>query len=133
MKEFKIIIVILSLCIVAWAVSFTYYVLNTANKQETKETEIEEPAATEVYDTTYLEQWCGEPNGTVRMAGGWMFNYEPSSGIYTVEDENGNLWCVTYEENAMNEDDFLLLWIDNNGTPDYLTDDHVIKVWKEAH
>lgn len=100
---------------------------------EHQKTEIEEPAATEVYDTTYLEQWCGEPSGVIRMVGGWMFNYEPSSGIYTVEDENGNLWCVTYEENAMNEDDFLLLWIDNNGTPDYLTDDHVIKVWKEAH
>lgn len=100
---------------------------------EQQKTEVEETAGAPLFDTTYLEQWCGEPNGTVRMVGGWLFNYEPSSGIYTVEDESGNLWCVTYEEGAIHEDDFLLLWIDNNETPDYQTDDTVVKVWREAH
>lgn len=92
---------------------------------------IDEPAAVETFNTSYLERWDkGEDNGTIRMVGAWFFNYEPSSNMTVVEDESGNLWAV--RDVTIDEDDFLLLWIANNGTPDYQDDDQVIKTWKEA-
>lgn len=78
------------------------------------------PVTTE-FDTTVVEKWCNKPNGTIRLVGGW--HYEPG----TLEDEQGNLWGWSgeVEENA-----FLLLWIDDNGTPE-VEDDEVLKVWQE--
>lgn len=73
------------------------------------------------FDTAQLDEWCRKSNGTIRFVGGWY--YEPG----TLEDEQGNLWGWSgeVEENA-----FLLLWIDNNGTPE-VEDDEVLKVWQE--
>lgn len=73
------------------------------------------------FDTTQLDEWCSKSSGTVRLVGGW--HYEPG----TLEDEQGNLWGWSgeVEENA-----FLLLWIDDNGTPE-VEDDEVLKVWQE--
>lgn len=78
------------------------------------------PTATE-FDTAVVEKWCSKSNGTIRLVGGWY--YEPG----TLEDEQGNLWGWSgeVEENA-----FLLLWIDDNGTPE-VEDDEVLKVWQE--
>jgi hypothetical protein len=47
-----------------------------------------------------------------------------------VEDEQGQLWGIDQE---VSMEDFLLLWIADNNTPNNTTDDVVIKVWREAY
>jgi len=86
---------------------------------------------TERFNTSYLEQWDkGESDNTIRMIGAWFYSFEPSNCTYVLEDESGNLWVV--RDMSIDEDDFLLLWIDNGGTPDYIEDDLVVKTWKEV-
>ena len=78
------------------------------------------------FDTSIIENmWCGGfEDGTVRMVGAWWY----ADGV--VEDEQGQLWAV---EQSINTDDFLLLWIADNNTPNNTTDDLIIKVWREAY
>lgn len=80
----------------------------------------------QAFDTTPIEQaWCGSfIDGTVRMVGARWY----TDGV--VEDEQGQLWGV---EQSIDKEDFLLLWIADNNTPDKTTDDIIIKVWREAH
>ena len=80
----------------------------------------------QAFDTTTIEQtWCGGFNdGTVRMVGAWWY----ADGV--VEDEQGQLWGI---EQSIDKEDFLLLWIADNNTPDKTTDDIIIKVWREAY
>jgi hypothetical protein len=80
----------------------------------------------EVFDTSIIEtQWCGGfTEGTIRMVGAWVY----TPGI--VEDEQGQLWAV---EEDVTADDFLMLWIADNHTPNKTTDDIIVKVWREAH
>ena len=80
----------------------------------------------QMFDTTPIEQaWCGGfTDGTVRMVGAWWY----ADGV--VEDEQGQLWGI---EQDIDKEDFLLLWIADNNTPDKTTDDIVIKVWREAY
>jgi hypothetical protein len=104
------------LCIVA---------VNAMNKQET-EVNNTVNAEAQVYNTTYLEQWCGEATGTIRMVGAWI----TEDGY--VEDETGNVWEVEYES-APSANSFLLLWIDDNSTPNYVQDDVIVKTWVEVY
>ncbi|MBQ7360802.1 MAG: hypothetical protein IJW63_12000 [Lachnospiraceae bacterium] len=78
------------------------------------------------FDTSIIEsQWCGGfEDGTIRMVGAWWY----ADGV--VEDEQGQLWGI---EQSINTDDFLMLWIADNHTPNNTTDDIVIKVWREAY
>lgn len=100
-------------------------------KQEVEVIENKETAAAEVFDTSYLAGWdSGEPCGAIRMIGAWVFNHEPSNDTWVLQDESGELWVVRNRE--LDEDDFLLLWLADNGTPDNVEDDLIIKVWKEA-
>ena len=80
----------------------------------------------QAFDTSIIEQeWCGGfEDGTVRMVGAWWY----ADGV--VEDEQGQLWGI---EQSINKEDFLLLWIADNNTPDKTTDDIIIKVWREAY
>ena len=80
----------------------------------------------QAFDTTSIEQaWCdGFADGTVRMVGAWWY----ADGV--VEDEQGQLWGI---EQSIDKEDFLLLWIADNNTPDKTTDDIIIKVWREAY
>ena len=80
----------------------------------------------QMFDTTPIEQaWCGNfEDGTVRMVGAWWY----ADGV--VEDEQGQLWGI---EQSIDKEDFLLLWIADNNTPDKTTDDIIIKVWREAY
>ena len=80
----------------------------------------------QAFDTTSIEQaWCGGfTDGTVRMVGAWWY----ADGV--VEDEQGQLWGI---EQTIDKEDFLLLWIADNNTPDKTTDDIIIKVWREAY
>ena len=78
------------------------------------------------FDTSIIESnWCGGADeGTIRMLGAWWF----ADGV--VEDEQGQLWGI---EQSVNTDDFLMLWIADNHTPNNTTDDIIIKVWREAY
>ena len=80
----------------------------------------------QMFDTTPIEQaWCGNfEDGTVRMVSAWQY----ADGV--VEDEQGQLWGI---EQSIDKEDFLLLWIADNNTPDKTTDDIIIKVWREAY
>ena len=80
----------------------------------------------QMFDTTPIEEaWCGGfTDGTVRMVGAWRY----ADGV--VEDEQGQLWGI---EQDIDKEDFLLLWIADNNTPDKPTDDIIIKVWREAY
>ena len=80
----------------------------------------------QMFDTTPIEQaWCGSfADGTVRMVGAWWY----ADGV--VEDEQGQLWGI---EQSIDKEDFLLLWIADNNTPDKTTDDIIIKLWREAY
>ena len=80
----------------------------------------------QAFDTTSIEQaWCGDfIDGTVRMVGAWWY----ADGV--AEDEQGQLWGI---EQSIDKEDFLLLWIADNNTPDKTTDDVIIKVWREAY
>ncbi len=78
------------------------------------------------FDTSIIEQaWCGGfEDGQVRMVGAWWY----ADGV--VEDEQGQLWGIDQE---VSKEDFLLLWIADNHTPNNTTDDVIIKVWREAY
>ena len=78
------------------------------------------------FDTSIIEDnWCGNfCDGTIRMVGAWQYERQ------LVEDETGNVW---YIEEPVQADDFLLLWIADNHTPDNAEDDIIVKVWREAH
>lgn len=80
----------------------------------------------QAFDTSIIEaQWCGGfEDGTVRMVGAWWY----ADGV--VEDEQGQLWGI---DQQVDEQDFLLLWIADNNTPNKTTDDIIIKVWREAY
>ena len=78
------------------------------------------------FDTSIIEDnWCGNfSDGTIRMVGAWQYERQ------LVEDETGNVW---YIEEPVQADDFLLLWIADNHTPNDTEDDIIVKVWREAH
>ena len=86
--------------------------------------------ARSTYDTSALLDWCGASEvNTVRMVGAVVG--KSADNYYILEDEHGELWCV--EDVDIDDNDFLLLWIDDAGTPDDTNDDVVIKVWREVH
>jgi hypothetical protein len=78
------------------------------------------------FDTSIIEhEWCGGfTDGTVRMVGAWWY----ADGV--VEDEQGQLWGIDV---PVSNEDFLLLWIADNNTPNNTTDDIIIKTWREAY
>ena len=78
------------------------------------------------FDTSIIEDnWCGNfSDGTIRMVGAWQYERQ------LVEDETGDVW---YIEEPVQADDFLLLWIADNHTPNDTEDDIIVKVWREAH
>ena len=76
------------------------------------------------FDTTFLDSWCGEPTGQIRMIGGW---YHAENAI---ETEDGHLWGLNTE--GINEYEFLLVWFDTMDTPE-IEDDQIVKVWTELY
>lgn len=76
------------------------------------------------FDTSVLNSWSGDfSDGEIRMVGGYFYDET------TLEDDTGNLWGIDME---LNENEFYLLWIADNHTPDDVTDDIILKVWVEA-
>ena len=78
------------------------------------------------FDNSIIEQTLchGLDYGTIRMVGAWWYD------DHVIEDEMGNLWNI---EQDVGENDFLLVWIVDNFTPDNVEDDAIVKVWREAY
>ena len=76
------------------------------------------------YDTSALSYW-GSPEERVRMIGAEYFDVD------ALIDESGNIWNVEMEE-GLDSEAFYLLWIGDKNTPRDVTDDEVLKVWKEV-
>lgn len=76
------------------------------------------------YDTTALSYWCS-PEEEVRMIGAEYFDVD------ALIDESGNIWNINMEKD-FDPDAFYLIWIGNGNTPKDVTDDEVLKVWKEV-
>lgn len=86
--------------------------------------------APQSYDLTALDEWCGAgaERGSIRFIGAEVASR--NGDIITLLDERGNRWEV--ENMNIDDNDFLLLWINDNDTDD-IADDEIIKVWREAY
>lgn len=86
--------------------------------------------APQSYDLSVIENWCGAgmERGSIRFVGAEVYAREGDT--LTLIDEQGNLWDV--EALNIDDNDFLLLWINDNDT-DTVEDDTIIKVWREAY
>lgn len=76
------------------------------------------------WDMTALDNWCGQPEGAIRVIGAFKVDAN------TLETEDGHQWDF---ENVIFEDGLYIMWIDNNNTPDDVTDDLPIHIWKEVN
>lgn len=86
--------------------------------------------APQSYDLTALDEWCGAgtERRSIRFIGAEVASR--NGDIITLLDERGNQWEV--ENMNIDDNDFLLLWINDNDTDD-IADDEIIKVWREAY
>ena len=85
----------------------------------------------ENFDTSVLESWDGDfSDGKIRMIGAWLYGQD-NNGDPIVVDEKGELWTLSGYEVA--SDDFLLLWIVDNNSPENVHDDMVLKIWTEKY
>lgn len=86
--------------------------------------------APQSYDLSVIENWCGSgtERGSIRFVGAEVYTREGDT--LTLIDEQDNLWDV--EALNIDDNDFLLLWINDNDT-DTVEDDTIIKVWREAY
>lgn len=119
-KSNRIVIVILPL-LFAFAIGLIAGHAITSPNENNKEIAV----SASPFDVSSLEDWCGDfSDGNIRMIGAWRY----ADGV--VEDETGMLWKVYAD---ITPEDFLLIWIADNNTPDNPTDDMVIKIWREAY
>lgn len=83
------------------------------------------------FDTSVLEHWDGDfSSGKIRMVGAWYYGTD-RNGNPIVIDELNELWTLTGYE--INDGDFLLLWVADSNTENYVHDDIVIKIWVEKY
>ena len=81
-------------------------------------------------DTSAIEMWDGDfSSGNIRMVGASVKGYEGNTVL--IEDETGNIWMM--DDYYIDDDEFLLLWLADNHTPENVEDDLIIKVWAELH
>ena len=82
-----------------------------------------------LFDTTIIEaQGCinyDTDKGRIRFVHAWGYDEEQ----HLVEDETGNLWEILEE---VRKNEAMLLWLADNNTPEDVTDDIIIRVWREA-
>lgn len=82
-----------------------------------------------LFDTTIIEaQGCinyDTNKGRIRFVHAWGYDEEQ----HLVEDETGNLWEILEE---VRKNEAMLLWLADNNTPEDVTDDIIIRVWREA-
>ena len=85
----------------------------------------------ENFDTSVLESWEGDfSDGKIRMIGAWLYGQD-NEGNPIVVDERGELWTLSGYE--VDSEDFLLLWIVDNNSPENVHDDMVLKIWTEKY
>ena len=141
----KVVKVIQAVAVVALvALVITVCTLNNAlstertarNEAETMRAEAEHVAAhyqqmeeARVFDTSFVDTWCGGDDGKLRMMGASVVSVEGS--LITVEDEQGEQWLV--DSVRLTEADNIMLWIADNNTPLDVTDDIIVKVWIEVY
>lgn len=121
--------VTLSLGMIVGAIAFLFAVvlfMQTVTPVQVSAAEVPVVEQSGGFDTSIIEDnWCGDfSDGTIRMVGAWQYERQ------LVEDETGDVW---YTEEPVQADDFLLLWIADNHTPNNTEDDIIVKVWREAH
>lgn len=115
--------------VVSLLLGFALYTSINTN-QELKAMRAAEQAVP-LMDTSYIENWCGDFNdGSIRIIGAWSAGIT-HDGKQIIEDESGQLWTVEYTTILAN--DYLLLWIADNNTPDNMSDDIVLHVWKQVY
>ncbi len=91
---------------------------------------VAEAKASSHIDTSTIE--CrdgGFSSGNIRMVGAWVKGYEGNTVL--IEDETGNIWMM--DDYYIDNNEFLLLWLADNHTPENVEDDLIIKVWTELH
>lgn len=85
----------------------------------------------ENFDVSVLENWGGDfSDGQIRMIGAWLYGQD-NNGDPIVIDEKNELWTLSGYEVA--SDDFMLLWIADNNSPENVRDDLILKVWTEKY
>lgn len=115
--------------VVSLLLGFALYTSINTN-QELKAMRAAEQAVP-LMDTSYIENWGGDfSDGSIRIIGAWSTG-TTHDGKQIIEDESGQLWTVEYT--TILADDYLLLWIADNNTPDSMSDDIVLHVWKQVH
>lgn len=128
----KWLILMTALAFVATAFSFHLIdeniELNHQLQAATSVPEISEPIQPQ-FDIAPLRDACGEEEGIVRMV--YAIVEKDDNGWFTLRDQYGNLWNAADVD--ILKDDFLLMWICDNNTPDDIKDDEVIKIWSEVH
>ena len=81
-------------------------------------------------DTSAIECWDDSfSSGNIRMVGAWVKGYDDNTVL--IEDETGNIWVM--DDCYIDKDEFLLVWLADNGTPSNVEDDLIIKIWTELH
>lgn len=108
---------------IALLISATMFVSHSQTTEACEE-------APQSYDLTVIDNWCGAgtERGSIRFIGAEVASR--NGDIITLLDERGNQWEV--ENMNIDDNDFLLLWINDNDTDD-IADDEIIKVWREAY
>ena len=84
---------------------------------------------TPLFDTTIIENLktvnYDFDEGRIRIVHAWGYNEEER----LVVDETGNIWEI-FEPVSLDEE--MLLWIADNNTPEDVTDDILVRVWRKA-
>ena len=73
--------------------------------------------------------WSGEM-GIIRMVEAWAI--EETAEGWLLEDREGNQWIVEGLSTAVENEEWMLLWIADMHTTNSVDDDVVIKVWISA-
>ena len=85
--------------------------------------------ATPLFDTTIIENQktvnYDFDEGRIRIVHAWGYNEEER----LVVDETGNIWEIL---EPVSLDEEMLLWIADNNTPEDVTDDILVRVWRKA-
>lgn len=108
-----------------------YTSINTNHELHAMRAAEQERVEAEKLDTSYIEKWGGDfADGNIRILGGWSAG-TTHDGKQILEDEAGQLWTVEFT--SITPDDYLLLWIADNHTPDNMSDDIVLHIWAQVH
>lgn len=124
--------ILLMLCLAAFAACCYFAGLRAAPAPQVEEVvKYVEVIKEAPFDTSALENWDGDfSNGRIRMVGAWLYGHDTSNNPIVV-DENNELWTLPNFD--IQTEDFVLLWIADEKTPENVHDDIVVKVWVEEY